>query len=312
MAELSDQEMLRYNRQIILRGFDFDGQEALKDSRVLVVGLGGLGCAASQYLASAGVGNLTLLDFDTVSLSNLQRQTLHSDATVGQPKVESARYALTRINPHIAITPVNALLDDAELAALIAEHDLVLDCTDNVAVRNQLNAGCFAAKVPLVSGAAIRMEGQITVFTYQDGEPCYRCLSRLFGENALTCVEAGVMAPLIGVIGSLQAMEAIKLLAGYGKPASGKIVMYDAMTCQFREMKLMRNPGCEVRAVIATSSQIRRGTPPRHQQFMRMQNVRLNRRSAKRSQPVLFKLRHSGFHRRIANHLLCHIQWQRN
>ena len=183
MAELSDQEMLRYNRQIILRGFDFDGQEALKDSRVLIVGLGGLGCAASQYLASAGVGNLTLLDFDTVSLSNLQRQTLHSDATVGQPKVESARDALTRINPHIAITPVNALLDDAELAALIAEHDLVLDCTDNVAVRNQLNAGCFAAKVPLVSGAAIRMEGQITVFTYQDGEPCYRCLSRLFGVN---------------------------------------------------------------------------------------------------------------------------------
>ena len=317
MAELSDQEMLRYNRQIILRGFDFDGQEALKDSRVLVVGLGGLGCAASQYLASAGVGNLTLLDFDTVSLSNLQRQTLHSDATVGQPKVESARYALTRINPHIAITPVNALLDDAELAALIAEHDLVLDCTDNVAVRNQLNAGCFAAKVPLVSGAAIRMEGQITVFTYQDGEPCYRCLSRLFGENALTCVEAGVMAPLIGVIGSLQAMEAIKLLAGYGKPASGKIVMYDAMTCQFREMKLMRNPGRErliwptVRAQISKRGR-HRCTPPRHQQFMRMQNVRLNRRSAKRSQPVLFKLRHSGFHRRIANHLLCHIQWQRN
>ncbi len=138
MAELSDQEMLRYNRQIILRGFDFDGQEALKDSRVLIVGLGGLGCAASQYLASAGVGNLTLLDFDTVSLSNLQRQTLHSDATVGQPKVDSARDALTRINPHIAITPVNALLDDAELAAMIAKHDLVLDCTDNVAVRNQL------------------------------------------------------------------------------------------------------------------------------------------------------------------------------
>lgn len=146
MAELSDQEMLRYNRQIILRGFDFDGQEALKDSRVLIVGLGGLGCAASQYLASAGVGNLTLLDFDTVSLSNLQRQTLHSDATVGQPKVDSARDALTRINPHIAITPVNALLDDAELAAMIAKHDLVLDCTDNVAVRNQLNAGCFAAE----------------------------------------------------------------------------------------------------------------------------------------------------------------------
>ncbi|NDO80038.1 molybdopterin-synthase adenylyltransferase MoeB [Citrobacter sp. NCU1] len=246
MAELSDQEMMRYNRQIILRGFDFEGQEALKAARVLVVGLGGLGCAATQYLASAGVGNLTLLDFDTVSVSNLQRQTLHSDATVGQAKVESARDALMRINPHIIISPINALLEDEALHALIAEHDLVLDCTDNVAVRNQLNAGCFAGKVPLVSGAAIRMEGQITVFTWQDGEPCYRCLSRLFGENALTCVEAGVMAPLIGVIGSLQAMEAIKLLAQYGKPASGKIVMYDAMTCQFREMKLMRNPGCEV------------------------------------------------------------------
>ena len=246
MAELSDQEMLRYNRQIILRGFDFDGQEALKEARVLVVGLGGLGCASSQYLASAGVGHLTLLDFDTVSLSNLQRQTLHSDATLDQPKVVSAQAALSRINPHVTITPVNALLDETALRALIAEHDLVLDCTDNVAIRNQLNAGCFAAKVPLISGAAIRMEGQVTVFTYKEGEPCYRCLSRLFGENALTCVEAGVMAPLIGVIGSLQAMEAIKLLARYGQPASGKIVMYDAMTCQFREMKLMRNPGCEV------------------------------------------------------------------
>ncbi|MBK6260319.1 molybdopterin-synthase adenylyltransferase MoeB [Citrobacter youngae] len=246
MAELSDQEMMRYNRQIILRGFDFEAQEALKEARVLVVGLGGLGCAATQYLAGAGIGHLTLLDFDTVSVSNLQRQTLHSDATVGQPKVLSARDALARINPYIAITPVNALLDESEIHSLIAEHDLVLDCTDNVSIRNQLNAGCFAAGVPLVSGAAIRMEGQITVFTYQEGEPCYRCLSRLFGENALTCVEAGVMAPLIGVIGSLQAMEAIKLLASYGKPASGKIVMYDAMTCQFREMKLMRNPGCEV------------------------------------------------------------------
>lgn len=246
MAELSDQEMMRYNRQIILRGFDFEGQEALKEARVLVVGVGGLGCAATQYLAGAGVGHLTLLDFDTVSVSNLQRQTLHSDATVGQPKVLSARDALARINPYIAITSVNALLDESEIHTLITEHDLVLDCTDNVSIRNQLNAGCFAARIPLVSGAAIRMEGQITVFTYQEGEPCYRCLSRLFGENALTCVEAGVMAPLIGVIGSLQAMEAIKLLANYGKPASGKIVMYDAMTCQFREMKLMRNPTCEV------------------------------------------------------------------
>lgn len=221
-VELSDEEMLRYNRQIVLRGFDFDGQERLKAARVLVVGLGGLGCAAAQYLAAAGVGQLTLLDFDTVSLSNLQRQTLHSDATLGQPKVDSAREALARINPHVRLVPLNALLDETALAAQIADHDLVLDCTDNVAIRNQLNVGCFQHKTPLVSGAAIRMEGQISVFTYQDGEPCYRCLSRLFGENALTCVEAGVMAPLVGTIGSLQAMEAIKLLSGYGTPPAEK------------------------------------------------------------------------------------------
>ncbi|MDU4315712.1 MAG: ThiF family adenylyltransferase, partial [Klebsiella michiganensis] len=140
-VELSDAEMLRYNRQIILRDFDFDGQEQLKASRVLVVGLGGLGCAAAQYLAAAGVGQLTLLDFDTVSLSNLQRQTLHSDATIGQPKVDSARGALERMNPHVQLTTINARLEDAALAAQIAAHDLVLDCTDNVAIRNQLNAG---------------------------------------------------------------------------------------------------------------------------------------------------------------------------
>ncbi|MEB8194137.1 molybdopterin-synthase adenylyltransferase MoeB [Raoultella terrigena] len=245
-VELSDEEMLRYNRQIILRNFDFDGQERLKGARVLVVGLGGLGCAAAQYLAAAGVGALTLLDFDSVSLSNLQRQTLHSDATIGLPKVDSARDSLARINPHVRLTPLNALLDQPALAAQIAAHDLVLDCTDNVAIRNQLNAGCFQHKTPLVSGAAIRMEGQISVFMYQDNEPCYRCLSRLFGENALTCVEAGVMAPLVGVIGSLQAMEAIKVLAQYGTPAAGRLIMYDAMTCQFREMKLMRDPQCEV------------------------------------------------------------------
>ncbi|WP_435927147.1 molybdopterin-synthase adenylyltransferase MoeB [Dryocola sp. BD613] len=245
-AELSDAEMLRYNRQIILRGFDFDGQEALKAARVLVVGLGGLGCAAAQYLAAAGVGHLTLLDFDTVALSNLQRQTLHRDAAIGRPKVDSAREALAAINPHLSLATIDARLDEAQLAEEVMRHDLVLDCTDNVTIRNQLNQCCFSAKIPLVSGAAIRMEGQISVFTYQPDEPCYRCLSRLFGENALTCVEAGVMAPLPGIIGSLQAMEAIKLLAQYGTPAAGKIVMYDAMACQFREMKLTRFAQCEV------------------------------------------------------------------
>ena len=245
-AELTDEETLRYNRQIVLRGFDFDGQEKLKGARVLILGLGGLGCAAAQYLASAGVGSLTLLDFDTVSRSNLQRQILHTDAQVGVAKVESARLRLSAINPLIAIHPVNAQLGDASLSKLIAASDVVLDCSDNVAAREQLNRLCFAARVPLVSGAAIRMEGQISVFTWQEDEPCYRCVSRLFGAEALSCVEAGVMAPLVGVIGALQAMEAIRLLADYGSRVAGKLLLYDAMTLEFRQLKLMRDPACEV------------------------------------------------------------------
>ncbi|SMB29060.1 molybdopterin synthase sulfurylase [Serratia proteamaculans] len=246
LPELTDAEELRYNRQIILRGFDFDGQEKLKAARVLIVGLGGLGCAAAPYLAAAGVGHLTLVDFDTVSLSNLQRQILHRDARIGMAKVESARIELSAINPHIHIDAVDGQLDDSQMAAQIADCDLVLDCTDNVATRDLLNRLCHAQRKPLVSGAAIRMEGQLSVFTYQPDEPCYRCLSRLFGDNALTCVEAGVMAPLVGTIGTLQAMEAIKLLTQYGQPLTGKLLMFDAMTMQFREMKLPRNPQCEV------------------------------------------------------------------
>lgn len=246
LPELSDAEMLRYNRQIVLRGFDFDGQEKLKASHALVVGLGGLGCAAAQYLAAAGVGTLTLLDFDTVSLSNLQRQTLHTDARIGMKKVASAAIALAAINPHVVLEHIDHQLDAEALAALIARCDVVLDCTDNVEIRNQLNQACFSHKIPLVSGAAIRMEGQISVFTYHQNEPCYRCLSRLFGEQALTCVEAGVMAPLVGTIGSLQALEAIKLLANYGETKPGRLLMFDAMTLQFTEMKLPKNPHCEV------------------------------------------------------------------
>lgn len=246
LPELSDSETLRYNRQIVLRNFDFDGQEKLKASHALVVGLGGLGCAAAQYLAAAGTGTLSLLDFDTVSLSNLQRQTLHTDARIGMSKVASAAIALAAINPHIAINQVDQQLDDAPLQQLIAQCDVVLDCTDNVATRNQLNRLCFALKKPLISGAAIRMEGQLSVFTYQPDEPCYRCLSRLFGDNALSCVEAGVMSPLVGTIGSLQAMEAIKQMTHFGSVPRGRLLMYDAMTAEFRTMKLAKNPQCEV------------------------------------------------------------------
>ncbi|MDE9534881.1 molybdopterin-synthase adenylyltransferase MoeB [Xenorhabdus bovienii] len=243
---LTDEEILRYNRQIVLRGFDFDGQEKLKSAKVLIVGVGGLGCAASQYLTSAGVGTITLLDFDAVSLSNLQRQILHRDERIGMPKVHSAAQTLREINPHVTLHPIEGLLDDPSLDELIGRHDLILDCTDNVAIREQLNRLCYGRKVPLVSGAAIRMEGQLAVFTYQPDEPCYRCLSRLFGENSLTCVEAGVMAPLVGIIGSLQAMEAIKLLTQYGKVSRGKVLLFDAMTLQFREIRLPKDPQCEV------------------------------------------------------------------
>lgn len=246
LPELSDAQALRYNRQIVLRGFDFDGQEKLNAAKVLIVGLGGLGCAAAQYLAVAGVGHLTLLDFDTVSLSNLQRQILHRDNRIGMSKVASAALTLSEMNPYLSLNTIDGQLDDERLAATIAGHHLVLDCTDNVASREQLNHLCHAQRKPLVSGAAIRMEGQVTVFTYQEDQPCYRCLSRLFGNSALTCVEAGVMAPLVGIIGNLQAMEAIKLLADYGQVVSGRILMYDAMTAEFRSLTLAKDAHCEI------------------------------------------------------------------
>lgn len=247
--ELTDHEMLRYNRQIILKSVDFDGQEKLKASRVLIVGLGGLGCAASQYLASAGVGHLTLVDFDTVSLSNLQRQVLHTDETIGLPKVESAKARLSAINPNIQIDAINQKCSDEDWAKLIANVDLVLDCTDNVTVRNQLNLQCFKQKRPLVSGSAIRFEGQVSVFLYQDNEPCYQCLSQLFGDGTLSCVEAGVIAPIVGLIGSIQALETIKVLLNIGKTLSGKLLMIDGLHFSVREMALPKQPTCPVCAI---------------------------------------------------------------
>ncbi|HDR1334426.1 molybdopterin-synthase adenylyltransferase MoeB [Pasteurella multocida] len=238
MTELSYQEELRYNRQIMLKAVDFEGQETLKQSKMLIVGLGGLGCAASQYLATAGVGHLTLLDFDTVSLSNLQRQVLHDDSRLAMPKVNSAKLSLQRLNPHIQIDTINAKLSTEKLAEIIPHFDVILDCTDNVEIRNQLDQVCQQAKVPLVSGAAIRLEGQVTVFTYQENTPTYRTLSQLFGENTLSCVEAGVLAPIVGIVGSIQALEAIKVRLNIGKNLCGRLLMIDGMTMSIREIKL--------------------------------------------------------------------------
>ena len=238
MAELSYQEELRYNRQIILNAVDFDGQEKLKDSKMLIVGLGGLGCAAAQYLTAAGVGHLTLLDFDTVSLSNLQRQVLHCDARLEMPKVESAKIALLQLNPHVKIDTINAKLDEEKLAEILPHFDIILDCTDNVEIRNQLDRRCEKAKVPLISGAAIRMEGQVSVFTYEPGTPSYRDLSRLFGQNLLSCVEAGVLAPIVGIVGAIQALEAIKVQLKIGKNLCGRLLMIDGFSMNVREIKL--------------------------------------------------------------------------
>ncbi|MGI9875928.1 molybdopterin-synthase adenylyltransferase MoeB [Vibrio chagasii] len=247
MEILSDAEMLRYNRQIILKQFDFEGQEALKQSSILVLGAGGLGCASAQYLATAGIGKLTLIDDDVVELSNLQRQVLHTDADIGKKKVVSAAESLAVLNPHLKVKTVDHRLDDAALTKLIEAHSLVLDASDNVETRNQLNRLCYASKTPLVSGAAIRMEGQISVFTYQDDNaPCYQCLSALFGNAALSCVEAGVMAPVVGMVGAAQALEAIKVIAKFGQPKQGKLLILDAMSHSWREMNLMKMPNCSV------------------------------------------------------------------
>jgi len=238
MTELTQAEELRYNRQIVLKAIDFDGQEKLKGSKMLIVGLGGLGCAASQYLTVAGVGHLTLLDFDIVSLSNLQRQVLHDDSRLDMPKVESAKLSLLRLNPHIQIDTLNGLLGEEKLTEVISHFDVVLDCTDNVESRNQLDVACRKNKVPLVSGAAIRMEGQVSVFTYEAETPTYQTLSRLFGENALSCMEAGVLAPIVGIVGSIQALEAIKVRLKIGTNLCGRLLMIDGLNMTIREIKL--------------------------------------------------------------------------
>lgn len=238
MSNLSYQEELRYNRQIILKAIDFDGQEKLKASKMLIVGLGGLGCAAAQYLACAGIGQLTLLDFDKVSLSNLQRQVLHNDSRLEMPKVESAKISLQQLNPHLKIETIDSKLDEKNLQKITPQFDVVLDCTDNVEIRNQLDNACRQSQTPLVSGAAIRMEGQVSVFNYQANTPTYHSLSKLFGENNLSCVEAGILAPMVGIIGSIQALEAIKVCLNIGVPLVGRLLLIDGMTMKVREINI--------------------------------------------------------------------------
>lgn len=244
---LSDQELLRYSRQILLAQIDIDGQMRLKDSRVLIVGLGGLGSPVALYLAAAGVGELHLADFDTVDLTNLQRQVLHDTASVGLSKVDSALARLQAINPEVRLLAHRTALDEDTFAAAVQAVDVVLDCTDNFLTREAVNAACVAQRKPLVSGAAIRLEGQLSVFDPRRPQsPCYHCLYGHGSEAELTCSEAGVVGPLVGLVGSLQALEALKLLAGFGEPLVGRLLLIDALGTRFRELRVKRDPGCGV------------------------------------------------------------------
>ncbi len=242
---LTDTQLMRYNRQILLHDFDIAGQERLQQSRVLVVGLGGLGCPAALYLAAAGIGELVLVDGDAVELSNLQRQIAHTNDDIGTNKARSAAAAIGALNPETKLEVIEQQLVENAMPALLARVDLVLDATDNYAVRFALNRTCIAAGVPLVSGAAVRSEGQVALFDPVRGGPCYRCLYIEGDTNtALSCSESGVLAPLVGVIGSLQAMEALKVLSGFGEPLRGKLLVVDLRTMEFRQLMLSPRADC--------------------------------------------------------------------
>ncbi|MCY4057385.1 MAG: molybdopterin-synthase adenylyltransferase MoeB [Gammaproteobacteria bacterium] len=242
---VNDEALLRYSRQIMLPEFDIAGQQALLEAHVLVVGLGGLGSSSALYLAAAGVGSITLVDHDTVDVSNLQRQIIHDQASIGLAKVDSAAARIASLNPDTRVETIMARLDGPELDAVVADADVVLDGTDNFVARYAINAACIRNKTPLVSGAAIRLEGQITVIDpRRDDAPCYRCLYGDAGDEALNCAENGVAAPLVGIIGSVQAMEAMKLIAGVGETLTGYVLHLDAKRMEWRKLKLTKDPDC--------------------------------------------------------------------
>ncbi|MGH8670183.1 MAG: HesA/MoeB/ThiF family protein [Burkholderiales bacterium] len=243
---MNDEQLLRYSRHILLPEIGVEGQERLQRSRVLIVGAGGLGCPAALYLAAAGVGRLTLADSDKVDLTNLQRQILYRAEVVGTPKVEAARAALNAINPEIEIGVLQSRVDFQTAERLVAQSDLVLDCTDNFATRHLLNRACVQQRKPLVSGAAIRFDGQVMVFDLrQPSAPCYACLFPEEGEvEEVQCSVMGVFAPLAGIVGATQAMEALKLLAGIGDSLSGRLLLLDAKNADWRTVRVPRDPAC--------------------------------------------------------------------
>lgn len=245
---MTDEQLLRYSRHILLDEIGIEGQQRILDAHALIIGAGGLGAPAALYLGAAGVGRITLVDHDTVDLTNLQRQIAHTTERVGQDKVASASQAVQAINPLVTLTPVAQRADEALLDQLVPTATVVLDCSDNYRTRHAVNAACVRHGVPLVAGAAIRFDGQITVVDpRQPDNPCYACLFPPEAEFAeVQCATMGVFAPLVGVIGSLQAAEALKLIAQVGESLAGRLLMLDGRSMEWSQMRLRRQPLCPV------------------------------------------------------------------
>lgn len=245
---MNDDQLLRYSRHILLPEIGVEGQQKLLAASALVIGAGGLGSPAAIYLAAAGVGTITLADGDTVDLTNLQRQILHSTESVGRSKAASGRDSLAKVNPEVKVVPLQRRLNETELDPLVADSTVVLDCSDNFATRHAVNRVCVRHRKPLISGAAVRFDGQVSVFDMRDEtSPCYHCL---FPEDAeledVRCAVMGVFAPLTGIIGTTQAAEALKLLAGVGETLKGRLLILDALAMQWRTVRLARDPACTV------------------------------------------------------------------
>jgi len=244
---MDDKQLLRYSRHILLPQVGIEGQQRLLEARVFLIGLGGLGSPVAMYLAASGVGHLVLVDHDRVELSNLQRQIAHSTNAIGIDKVASAKQTLQALNPGVRITTFNKVLNADELTEQVRLADVVVDASDNFATRFALNRICVEQKKPLVSGAAIRMEGQVTTFRAdQPDSPCYRCLYKDMDELAETCSETGVLAPVVGIIGSIQAAEVLKVLTDAGQTLTGRLLILDAQTMEWRELRLRKDPDCPV------------------------------------------------------------------
>ena len=245
---MNDEQLLRYSRHILLPEIGIDGQEKIRRAHALIIGAGGLGSPAALYLASAGVGTLTICDGDTVDLTNLQRQIVHRGDAVGMPKPASAQRTLTGINPESSVQAINERVAGPRLEELVRNADIVLDCSDNFATRHALNRACVMHRKPLVSGAGVRFDGQIAVFDLRDAQsPCYHCLFPEHGDNEeMRCAVMGVFAPLVGIIGSMQAAETLKLIAGIGTSLCGRLLLLDALAMDWRTVRLKRDTTCGV------------------------------------------------------------------